>query len=225
MTQARSAGATLGVAIIEDSAMLSELIEEAVSEHPHLHVSGSVRTAREAHTEIPWSQTDVASIDLHLPDGLGSSLGKRIRVSYPDVRVLILSDHRRPSLLEALQPEEIPYWSYALKASIEGRAQLSEIIHTAAMHPYIDPAIYTVSSAAESNLAALGEQQRKILALVAKGHTNAVIAERLGVTNKAIEYHLKQIYAALELAPASEANQRVLAAVAYLQMHAPDRHV
>lgn len=216
---------SLGVAIVEDSAMLGELIEEAIAGHPGLHVTGRVRTAREAHDSIPWGQTDLASIDLHLPDGLGMTLGKRVRVSYPGVRVLILSDHRRPSLLTGLDPEDLLYWSYALKASIEGRRDLADVLYRAATGPYIDPQVNAAGSRAESAIADLSDQQRHILSLVAKGLSNVAIAERLDVTPKAVEYHLRQIYQALDLAPAGEANQRVLAAVAYLQRYAPETHI
>jgi DNA-binding NarL/FixJ family response regulator len=216
---------SLGIAIVEDSAMLGELIEEAIVEHPGLHVTGRVRTAREAHESIPWARTHLASIDLHLPDGLGIALGARVRASYPHMRVLILSDHRRPSLLHGLDPKDLAFWSYALKSSIEGRRGLADVLHRAAQGPWIDPKIEAAGSSAEVAIAELSDQQRRVLGLVAKGMSNSAIAERLSVTDKAVEYHLKQIYLALDLAPAAEANQRVLAAVAYLQQYAPDTHV
>lgn len=214
-----------GVAIIEDSAMLGEFIEEAIESHPLLHVVGRVRTARAADTDIPWAQTDLASIDLHLPDEPGVALARRIRTSYPRIRILILSDHRRPALLSALAPEDVPYWSYALKSSIENRQALANIIFQSTQGPYVDPGLHVSGSGAQQAIASLSAQQRRILDLIARGHSNAAIAQALNVTDKAVEYHVKQVYSALELPPAGEANQRVLAAVTYLQQHAPDRHV
>jgi len=222
--QARSAS-SIGVAIIEDSAMLGELIEETIAQHPSMHLTARVRNIRDAHDSIPWAQTQLASIDLHLPDGLGISLGKRIRVSYPHVRILILSDHRRPSLLAGLELEDLPFWSYTLKSSIDGKSQLAGVIHKAAVASYIDPNIHTSRTGTEVAIADLSDQQRQILALVSRGMSNGAIASRMGVTDKAVEYHLKQIYAALQLASASDANQRVMAAVAYLQQYAPNTHV
>lgn len=225
MTETQQGARILGVAVVEDSAMLGELIEEAIQRHPLLQLTGRVRNARDAHDGIPWSQTDLASIDLHLPDGLGITLGKRVRVSYPQMRVLILSDHRRPSLLKGLDPSDVPFWSYALKSSIDGRRQLGDVIHRSATGAYIDPRIDTVSGSAEESIAALSEQQRRILALVARGLSNAAIATQMQVTDKSIEYHLTQIYGRLGILGDSEANQRVLAAVTYLQQYAPDTHI
>ena len=62
---------SVGVAVVEDSAMLRELIEEAIEGHPDLHLTGSARTMREAVSQIPWRSTQFATIDLQLPDGVG----------------------------------------------------------------------------------------------------------------------------------------------------------
>lgn len=212
---------TIGVAVVEDSAMLGELIEEAIDSHPQLRLTGRVRTVREAHESIPWAETQLASIDLHLPDGLGLSLAKRIRVSHPDTKILIFSDHRRPTLLESIDVSELGSWSYVLKSSIEGRAQLGEVLYRAASGGYIDPRIEAAASNAETLIATLSDQQRRVLGLVARGMSNSAIAKELTLSDKSVEYHLTQIYQRLGILGDSEANQRVLAAVTFLQQYSP----
>lgn len=216
---------TLGVAVVEDSAMLGELIEEAIESHPKLHLTARVGSIRAAYTSVPWNETQLASIDLHLPDGLGISLGRRIRASHPRTRILILSDHRRPSLLRGIDPEDLPHWSYILKSSIEGRQQLGDALYRAATESYIDPRIETGASDAEVVIAGLSEQQRRVLALVSRGLSNSAIAKQMNIADKSVEYHLTQIYQRLGLIGDSEANQRVMAAVTYLQQYAPRTHI
>lgn len=216
---------SLGVAVVEDSAMLGELIEEAIDSHPQLHLTARVGSIRAAYSDVPWNETQLASIDLHLPDGLGISLGRRIRVSHPKARILILSDHRRPSLLRGIDPEDLPNWSYILKSTIEGRQQLADALYRAAMESYIDPRIDTGASDAEVVIAALSDQQRRVLALVSRGLSNSAIAKQMNIADKSVEYHLTQIYQRLGLVGDSEANQRVMAAVTYLQQYAPRTHI
>lgn len=219
-------GATsFGVAVIEDSAMLGELIEEAIDSHPLLHLTARVRSMRDAYESVPWNETQLASIDLHLPDGLGIALGRRVRTSHPAMRLLVLSDHRRPSLLRGLDAAELPFWSYVLKSSIDGRQQLADVIYRAANEGHIDPRIETGATDAEVVIAGLSEQQRKVLALVARGLSNAAIAKQMTMADKSVEYHLTQIYQRLGLIGDSEANQRVMAAVTYLQQYAPRTHI
>jgi DNA-binding NarL/FixJ family response regulator len=213
------AGSTIGVAVVEDSAMLRELIEEAVAEHPGLHLTGSARSLRDAVEQIPWSATQFATIDLNLPDGVGVELGARVRVNYPQMRIAILSDYRRPGLLDAIPADEQTFWSYILKSSIDGRRQLGELLAFAAAHAYIDPRVTSDAGDVETAIAGLTEQQRQILALVARGLSNSAIGTRLTLADKSVEYHLRQVYARLGIAADTEANQRVTATVMYLKRY------
>ena len=176
---------------------------------------------REAVSEIPWRSTQFATIDLQLPDGVGMELAQRVRASYPAMRVAILSDHRRPSLLDMLDTDELRFWSYILKSSIDGRRQLGELLALAATTAYIDP---RVSAAGEAVLliASLTDQQREILSLVVRGLSNSAIARQMSLADKSVEYHLRQIYVRLGLPKDTDANQRVSATVLYLQRFSPD---
>lgn len=213
------AGSTIGVAVVEDSAMLRELIEEAVAEHPGLHLTGSARGLRDAVGAIPWSTTQFATIDLNLPDGVGLELGMRVRANHPHMRIAILSDHRRPGLLDSIPTNEQHYWSYILKSSIDGRQQLGELLAFAASHSYIDPRVTADAGDVELAIAGLTEQQRKVLALVARGLSNGAIAKRMAIADKSVEYHLRQVYARLGITTDTEANQRVTATVMYLKRY------
>jgi DNA-binding NarL/FixJ family response regulator len=65
-------------------------------------------------------------------------------------------------------------------------------------------------------LAALTPRERDVLALMAEGRSNAAIAARLFVTEKAIGKHAAGIFTRLGLAPSDDDNRRVLAVLAYL---------
>lgn len=62
----------------------------------------------------------------------------------------------------------------------------------------------------------LTERQRQVLALVAEGRTNAAIAERLGVTERAVVRHASNIYQELGLPDGADNHRRVLAVLSYL---------
>ena len=63
----------------------------------------------------------------------------------------------------------------------------------------------------------LTPREREVLELMAEGRTNAAIAERLFVTERAVEKHVTSIFSKLRLAPAAEDHRRVLAVLAYLR--------
>ena len=64
--------------------------------------------------------------------------------------------------------------------------------------------------------AALTPRAREVLALMAQGRSNAAIAARLFVTERAVAKHTASIFAKLGLQPSDDDNRRVLAVIAYL---------
>ena len=66
-------------------------------------------------------------------------------------------------------------------------------------------------------LADLSERERTVLALVAEGLSDRAIAERLWLTPKTVETHVRHILAKLALPPYADHNRRVLAVLAFLR--------
>ena len=66
-------------------------------------------------------------------------------------------------------------------------------------------------------LTRLTPREHEVLALMAEGRSNAAIAQRLFITEKAVSKHAAGIFAKLDLAPSDDDNRRVLAVLAYLE--------
>ena len=66
-------------------------------------------------------------------------------------------------------------------------------------------------------LRTLTPREREVLGLMAEGRSNAAIAGRLFVTDKAVGKHTNNIFSKLGLLPSADDNRRVRAVLAYLQ--------
>jgi serine/threonine-protein kinase PknK len=71
--------------------------------------------------------------------------------------------------------------------------------------------------ATRSRLAELTAREREVLAMLAEGLTDAGIAERLWLTRKTVETHIRHIHAKLNLPSDANSNRRVLAVLTYLR--------
>jgi DNA-binding NarL/FixJ family response regulator len=71
-------------------------------------------------------------------------------------------------------------------------------------------------SSAEGPAGKLSPREREVLALMAEGRSNAAIAGRMFVTERAVAKHTASIFAKLDLQPSDDDNRRVLAVLAYL---------
>jgi DNA-binding NarL/FixJ family response regulator len=77
-------------------------------------------------------------------------------------------------------------------------------------------ATHGVAFAGDGTLAALSPREREVLALMAEGRSNAAIAQRLVITERAVAKHTASIFLKLGLQPSDDDNRRVLAVLAYL---------
>lgn len=82
----------------------------------------------------------------------------------------------------------------------------------------LDPEVVAglVGSSSRRPLQRLTPREREVLELMAEGRSNAAIAARMVVTEKAVGKHTNSIFAKLDLPPAPDDNRRVLAVLAWL---------
>jgi DNA-binding NarL/FixJ family response regulator len=89
--------------------------------------------------------------------------------------------------------------------------------HETPLHVAFELDLRPQPNAIESGLSKLTAREREVLALVAQGLTDRGIAERLWLTPKTVETHVRHIIAKLGLPAGAGHNRRVLAVLAYLR--------
>ena len=166
---------------------------------------------------------DVAVVDVRLrPDftdeGLKAAIEARARV--PGLPVLVLSQHVEQLYARELLSAGTGGLGYLLKDRVSDVKRFIEAVRTVAdggtvMDPEV---VYQLLArhARDEPLDRLTPREREVLGLMAEGLTNAGIATRLFVTEKAVSKHINNIFTKLDLYPAEDGNRRVLAVLAYL---------
>lgn len=170
-------------------------------------------------------RADVLITDIRMPPlGLdqGIRLAARLRETHPALGVIVLSTYADVSYALKLFERGCDGRAYLLKDRIRDRHQLVEAVHAVADGgSVIDPTIVedlvrSRMRRSDSHVEELTPRELETLSLVAEGHSNAAIAERLVLTKRAVEKHVNAIFAKLELGDSEHVSRRVKASLMYL---------
>jgi DNA-binding NarL/FixJ family response regulator len=152
----------------------------------------------------------------------GIRLAIEMRDRHPDVGVVLLSNYAEPAYALALLDGGSTGRAYLLKERVGDRAQLVAAIKAVATggslldSKVVEPLIAASASVEASPLAALTEREREVLAEIAKGKSNAAIAETLVLTKRSVENYINVIFDKLGLSEAEDVSKRVKAALIFL---------
>jgi DNA-binding NarL/FixJ family response regulator len=164
---------------------------------------------------------DVAVVDVRLPptftdEGLQAAIAARTEV--PGLPVLVLSQHVEPLYARELLSDRNGGVGYLLKDRVSNVSQFVDAVRqVAAGGTVMDPEVVSqLLARREPPLAVLTAREREVLGQMAEGRSNAAIAAKLFVTEKAVSKHINNIFMKLDLPVSDDDNRRVLAVLAYL---------
>jgi DNA-binding NarL/FixJ family response regulator len=163
-------------------------------------------------------------VDIRMPptftdEGLHAAL--RIRHHQPEVGILLFSQYVETRYAAQLLAGGAAGVGYLLKDRVADVADFVEALRRVASGgTALDPEVVTQlmgASRLTDTLASLSGRERQVLALMAEGRSNSAIAASLVVSEGAVEKHVANIFAKLELPASSTDHRRVLAVLRYLE--------
>ncbi|MGI8623915.1 MAG: response regulator [Solirubrobacteraceae bacterium] len=166
---------------------------------------------------------DVAVVDVRMPpdntdDGLRAAL--RIRAEHPAIGVLVLSQYIEEQYAMELIGDGAEGVGYLLKERVTDADFVDAVRAVAHGRSVIDPQVVSRllrRHRAEDPLESLSARERDVLALMAEGRSNHAVAQKLVVTERAVEKHVTSIFSKLGLPPTGEDHRRVLAVLRFLR--------
>jgi DNA-binding NarL/FixJ family response regulator len=212
------------VVLADDSVLLREGVAQLLTQ-AGFEVAGQAGDADELLELVEAEEPDVAIVDIRMPPthtDEGLKAAAEIRERHPGVGVLVLSQYVRPSYAFELLGDGAERVGYILKDRVSDVGELADAVRRVGEGgSVLDPLVVSqlVGRRRESPdaLDDLSDREREVLALMAEGRTNQAIAERLFITERTVEKHVKSIFSKLRLPVSPEDHRRILAVVAYLR--------
>jgi DNA-binding NarL/FixJ family response regulator len=213
----------LRIVVADDAVLLREGLLRLLAEDGH-EVVAAVGDGLALVEAVVGHRPDVSVVDVRMPpthtdEGLRAAITARSKV--PGAPVLVLSQYVEPSYARDLLADGAGAVGYLLKDRVARVEEFLDALERVARGgTVLDPQVVAQLLAGQrrdSALAALTPRERELLALMAEGHSNTAIAQRLVLSASAVEKHIGNVFAKLGLPPDDSQHRRVLAVLAYLQ--------
>jgi DNA-binding NarL/FixJ family response regulator/class 3 adenylate cyclase len=211
------------VVLADDSILLREGIARLL-EDSGFEVVGQVANVDDLLLKVRSYSPEVAIVDIRMPPTFsdeGLRAAKEIREKHPGTAVLLLSQYVEPAYAMELLSDSAEGVGYLLKDRVADIPEfVASVRRVADGGSALDPSLISQlvgRRRANDPLAELTPREREVLELMAEGLSNQAVAERLVVTERAVEKHVTSIFGKLRLPADSESHRRVLAVLAYLR--------
>jgi DNA-binding NarL/FixJ family response regulator len=212
--------APIRVFLLDDHEIVRRGVRELLEAEADIEVVGEASTAAEALARVPASKPDVAVLDVRLPDGNGVSVCRDLRSDMPKLACLMLTSFADDeALFDAIMAGAA---GYVLK-QIRGNDLVGAVRTVAAGGSLLDPkaaaAVMERMRAPKpaDPLAALTDQERRILDLIGEGLTNRQIGERMFLAEKTVKNYVSNLLSKLGL------QRRTQVAVLATEVRRPER--
>ena len=212
----------IGVFLVDDHEIFRRGIRVLLAGEPDIEVIGEADTASAALARIPALRPDVAVLDVRLPDGDGVTVCREIRSALPQTACLMLTAYGNDqALIGAIMAGTAGYVSKqtcgtdlvsALRAVASGQSILDPFASRQVMARLRE---HAAAAAAADPVAALSDQEKRVLELIGEGLTNRQIAERMFLAEKTVKNYVSALLTKLGM-------RRRIQAAAFAVRHADD---
>jgi DNA-binding NarL/FixJ family response regulator len=211
------------VVIADDSILVREGIV-AILRRAGIDVVAQTSDAAELQRAVDEHEPDAAIVDIRMPpthtdEGLRAAAD--IRARHPGIGIVILSQHVEVGTATRLLAENPERLGYLLKDRVGDIDDFARTLRrVVAGGSALDPQIVSrllASDRQDGPLCTISDREREVLELVAEGRSNKGIAERLEISERAVQKHVTSIFTKLGLPADDDDNRRILAVLAYLR--------
>ncbi|MGH8171553.1 MAG: response regulator [Rhodanobacteraceae bacterium] len=197
------------VVIADDHILVRQGIRAFLETHADLSIVGEAEDAEGAVRVCAAEKPDVALVDLVMPGG-GSEATRSIRAASPTTQVVLLTSFEdAQQIVAAVQAGALSCLLKDVDADALADALRKAASGEAVLHPRVAArlmdALRRGPAPGSEVLESLSQREREVLALIAEGLSNQLIAERLGIGEKTVKTHVSNVLGKLNVSDRTQA--------------------
>ncbi len=216
-------GDQISIVIAEDSLLVRDSVSRALSTDPDVTVVGLAEDYDAAVELVDKHEPTILVTDVRMPPTStdeGIRLARHMRSAHPGVGVIVLSNYADPGYASGLLEGGTSGRGYLLKERVSRFDELNDAVRQVAsggtvLDPLVVEALLAQPRSAPT-LDRLTPREREVLSELATGFSNRTIAQRLVLSQRAVEKHINSIFAKLELTVDDAVDRRVKAVLMFL---------
>ena len=216
---------TIRVVVAEDSLLVREGIAKLLEHQDGVEVVALCGDLDSLLAAVATERPDVVLTDIRMPPS-GTDEGIRaaaaLRLSDPDVGVVVLSQFAEPAYALELLDGGSAGRAYLLKERLSDGSQLLDAIRevhrggSIVDSKVVETLVSARSRSSQSPIERLTVREREVLAEIAQGKNNAGVAEALVLSERAVQKHINSLFSKLGLSEEPDVHRRVKAVLLYL---------
>ncbi len=211
------------VMVADDAVLFREGLSRVLGESG-FEVTATVADGQALLQRVGQDPPEVCVVDIRMPPTFtteGLDTARALRVSHPEVGVLVLSAHVEAAYALALIEDGTQGAGYLLKERVADLAEFTDAVRRVARGGLvIDPQVVAEligRRRVHNPLDDLTGRERDVLAVMAEGRSNQAICQRLRLSPKTVEAYVRAVFTKLGLQQDTDDNRRVLAVLAHLK--------
>lgn len=179
------------IVLADDHTVVRRALRLLLEEEGHFEVVAEAENAEEAVRYVRGHKPDVLILDLNMPGRPSLEAIPDIREASPGTKIVVLTMQKEPGF--ARQALQLGVLGYVLKEAADDEL-VQAVRQAAAGQTYLQPALGArLAAEPEAKPGDLSERETEVLRLIALGHTNAEIAEKLYISVRTVETHRAHI--------------------------------
>jgi DNA-binding NarL/FixJ family response regulator len=190
----------LRILIADHQRLTLEAMKQALAQEPGFSVVGEATSGSQALELATRSRPDVALVEMYMPGSIdGLTCAERIRRSCPDTRVIVISSFAGEDAVQAAFRRGAHAF---ISKAVDPRdivPAVRQTVQRTVFHPPPEDADD------RDSVEGLTSRQLSVLKMVAAGHSNRVISQRLHLSEHTVKFHLGNIFRTLGISNRTEA--------------------